>query len=142
MKERATGPTPPPDASIGAPVEAFIRIFRGRHKPDILICLGKGRYRFAELRRAIPGLSERVLARQLDELEHDGLIERTVYAEVPHASNITSRPAARPCARCSSRLVCYRRPRPLLHRRCSRSNLRDMQFDTKIAVVVREDLPT
>ena len=83
MKERPIGPTPPLDASIGAPVEAFIRIVRGRHKPDILICLGKGRHRFAELKRAIPGLSERVLARQLDELERDRLIERTVYAEVP-----------------------------------------------------------
>lgn len=72
-----------PDASIGAPVEAFIRLIRGRHKPDIVIRLGKGRRRFAELRRAIPRISERVLARQLDELERDGLIERKVYAEVP-----------------------------------------------------------
>jgi DNA-binding HxlR family transcriptional regulator len=62
--------------------EAFIRLVRGRHKPDILIRQGKGCHRFAELRRAIPGLSERVLARQLDELERDDLIERRVYAEV------------------------------------------------------------
>jgi len=34
-----------PDASIGAPVEAFIRLIRGRHKPDIVIRLGKGRQR-------------------------------------------------------------------------------------------------
>jgi len=34
-----------PDASIGAPVEAFIRLIRGRHKPDIVIQLGKGRQR-------------------------------------------------------------------------------------------------
>lgn len=70
--------------SLGAPVEACLRLIRGRHKPDILIRLGKAdRLRFAQLRRAIPGVSERVLARQLDELERDGLVERTVYPEVP-----------------------------------------------------------
>ena len=71
------------DVSIGAPVEDLIRLLRGRHKPAILIRLGKGTHRFAELWRAIPGLSERVLARQLDELERDGLVARRVYPEVP-----------------------------------------------------------
>jgi len=72
--------------SIGAPVERFVRIIRGRHKADIIIHLGKAvpeRRRFSELRRAIPGISERVLARQLDELERDEVVERTVFAEVP-----------------------------------------------------------
>ena len=69
--------------SIGAPVEDLIRLLRGRHKPAILIRLGKGTHRFAELWRAIPGLSERMLARQLDELERDGLVSRHVYPEVP-----------------------------------------------------------
>jgi DNA-binding HxlR family transcriptional regulator len=69
--------------SLGAPVEAFVRLIRGRYKPDILIHLGKGRFRFSELRRAIPRVSERVLARQLDELERDGLIHRTAYPEIP-----------------------------------------------------------
>jgi DNA-binding HxlR family transcriptional regulator len=71
--------------SLGAPVEAFLRLIRGRHKADILISLGRERatMRFGELRRGIPGVSERVLARQLDELERDGLVSRTAYAEVP-----------------------------------------------------------
>jgi DNA-binding HxlR family transcriptional regulator len=70
--------------TIGAPVESFVRLIRGRHKPDILICLGNNeRLRFGELRRAIPRVSERVLARQLDELERDGVIARTAYPEVP-----------------------------------------------------------
>jgi DNA-binding HxlR family transcriptional regulator len=83
LTRRNAIPTSPSDDSIGAPVEAFIRLVRGRHKPDILIRLGKGCHRFAELRRAIPGVSERVLARQLDELERDGLVDRRVYPEVP-----------------------------------------------------------
>ena len=72
------------NGSIGEPVDAFVRLIRGRHKPDIIIRLGKTEcLRFAELRRAIPGVSERVLARQLDQLEHDDIIERTVFPEVP-----------------------------------------------------------
>lgn len=72
--------------SIGAPVERFVRVIRGRYKADVIIHLGQaadGRRRFSELRRAIPGISERALARQLDELERDGVVERQVFAEVP-----------------------------------------------------------
>lgn len=69
--------------SIGAPVEGLLLLLRGRHKAAILIRLGKGTHRFAELWRAIPGLSERMLARQLDQLERDGLVSRHVYPEVP-----------------------------------------------------------
>jgi DNA-binding HxlR family transcriptional regulator len=74
-----------PDAtgSLGAPIEALVRLIRGRHKPDILIRLNRGPRRFSELHRAIPGVSERVLSKQLDELERDGLVDRTVYPEVP-----------------------------------------------------------
>lgn len=39
--------------------------------------------RFAELRRAIEGISKRVLTTTLRELERDGFVDRTVYATVP-----------------------------------------------------------
>ena len=39
--------------------------------------------RFGELRRKIEGITERMLTNQLRELEHDKIIERKVYAEVP-----------------------------------------------------------
>ncbi len=81
-----TGDAPTvPDSggSLGAPIEALVRLIRGRHKPDILIRLNRGHRRFSELCRAIPRVSERVLSRQLDELERDGLVNRTVYPEVP-----------------------------------------------------------
>jgi DNA-binding HxlR family transcriptional regulator len=70
--------------SFGAPVEAFVRVISGRHKADVVIALGKaGRLRFTELRRRIPGVSERALARQLRALEQDGIVARRVFAEVP-----------------------------------------------------------
>jgi len=39
--------------------------------------------RFSELRRQIGGISQKMLTQTLRNLERDGLVERTVYAEVP-----------------------------------------------------------
>ena len=64
-------------------VDECLRVIKGRHKADILIRLGRGTRRFGELGRELPRVSERVLARQLQELERDGIVARTVFAEVP-----------------------------------------------------------
>src|SRR5882672_6632754 len=45
--------------------------------------LGAGTLRFSELRRKIEGISQRMLTVTLRALERDGLVTRTVYAEVP-----------------------------------------------------------
>lgn len=55
----------------------------GRWKLMILCKLEKGKLRFSEIKRCIPEITERMLALQLRELEKDGLVKRTVYAEVP-----------------------------------------------------------
>ncbi|MFD0392489.1 winged helix-turn-helix transcriptional regulator [Streptomyces nogalater] len=55
----------------------------GRWKLAILKQLTAGTLRFGELRRTLPGVTQRMLTRQLRELEEDGLVSRTVYAEVP-----------------------------------------------------------
>lgn len=50
---------------------------------QIVGLLGDGAMRFSELRRAIEGISQRMLTLTLRGLERDGLIERTVFPEIP-----------------------------------------------------------
>ena len=45
--------------------------------------LGEGPLRFNELRRAIGGISQRMLTLTLRGLERDGLISRTVFPTIP-----------------------------------------------------------
>lgn len=45
--------------------------------------LGQGDARFSELRRRIEGVSQKMLTQTLRALERDGLVRRTVFAEVP-----------------------------------------------------------
>lgn len=55
----------------------------GRWKLLILCKLEKEKLRFGELRNQICNITERMLTLQLRELERDGMVKRTVYAEVP-----------------------------------------------------------
>ena len=54
-----------------------------RWKQDILWKMTEGIYRFGEMKRAIPQISEKMLTQHLRELETDGLITRTIYPEMP-----------------------------------------------------------
>jgi DNA-binding HxlR family transcriptional regulator len=60
-----------------------IDIMAGRWKLKILYKLEKKKLRFRELKERIPNITDRMLTLHLQELEADGLISRTVYAEVP-----------------------------------------------------------
>ncbi|WP_210251529.1 winged helix-turn-helix transcriptional regulator [Brucella tritici] len=55
----------------------------GKWKLEIMWLLNDRVYRFGELRKAIPGITQHMLTSSLRELEADGLVSRTVYAEVP-----------------------------------------------------------
>ncbi|MGM4892694.1 winged helix-turn-helix transcriptional regulator [Tardiphaga sp. 839_C3_N1_4] len=58
-------------------------LLSGKWKLEIMWLLNQRVYRFGELRKAIPGITQHMLTAQLRELESDGLISRTVFAEVP-----------------------------------------------------------
>ncbi len=67
----------------GCPVEVTLDLIDGKWKGVILFHLQEGFLRFGELRRLMPGITQRMLTKQLRALEEDGLITRKVYAEVP-----------------------------------------------------------
>ncbi|RCK45816.1 MULTISPECIES: helix-turn-helix domain-containing protein [Thalassospira] len=73
----------PPNRSPGCPVEGALDAIGGKWKGVVLFHLLDGKKRFNELRRMMPGVTQRMLTRQLRELEADGLVHREVYAEVP-----------------------------------------------------------
>ncbi|GAA4099926.1 winged helix-turn-helix transcriptional regulator [Nonomuraea soli] len=64
-------------------LDAAIAVMGGKWKGLILFALQDGPLRFGELRRAVPGISERVLILQLREMETTGLLHREVYHQVP-----------------------------------------------------------
>jgi DNA-binding HxlR family transcriptional regulator len=71
------------DHKTNCSVEAALSLIGGRWKGVVLFWLLKGKKRFSELRRILSNCSQRMLTVQLRELEEDGLVKRTVYAEVP-----------------------------------------------------------
>lgn len=58
-------------------------VIGGKWKVLILWALNEQTCRFGELRRSIPGVTEKVLAAQLRELEADGIVRREAHPEIP-----------------------------------------------------------
>jgi len=71
------------DCSRGCPVEATLERIGGKWKGVALYHLLDGAKRYNELKRAVGGVTQRMLTKQLRELERDGLIVRTVFPVVP-----------------------------------------------------------
>ncbi|MGW1407958.1 winged helix-turn-helix transcriptional regulator [Streptomyces sp. NPDC002403] len=64
-------------------VTAAIAVIDGKWKTALLWLLESGPHRPGELRRRLPGLSEKVLTQALREMEADELVHREVYDELP-----------------------------------------------------------
>jgi DNA-binding HxlR family transcriptional regulator len=62
---------------------AAIELIGKRWTGAIVCSLTNGPMRFGELRKAVPGLSDRLLSQRLRELEDEGLVEREVEAGTP-----------------------------------------------------------
>jgi len=71
------------DCGPGCPVEVTLGLIDGKWKGVILYHLQDGTLRFGDLRRRMPGITQRMLTKQLRALEADDLVARKVYAEVP-----------------------------------------------------------
>jgi DNA-binding HxlR family transcriptional regulator len=71
------------DCAVGCPVEATLDLIDGKWKAVILYHLLGDTIRFNELGRRLSRISQRMLTRQLRELETAGLIHREIYPEVP-----------------------------------------------------------
>ncbi|MCW0217922.1 MAG: helix-turn-helix transcriptional regulator [Prosthecobacter sp.] len=74
-------------------MEKALRKLEGRWKFLILFQLFGGQVmRFSDLERAIPAVTQKMLAQQLRQLEKDGIVHRTVYAVVPPKVEYTLTP--------------------------------------------------
>jgi DNA-binding HxlR family transcriptional regulator len=69
----------------GCPVQATINVMSGKWKVQIIWRLSFGPMRFAELRRKLRGISEKVLTDQLRQLEADGIVDRIATESSPPA---------------------------------------------------------
>ena len=65
------------------PVETTLTLIGDKWKVLILRDLFTGTKRFGELKKSIGSVSQKVLTTQLRAMEENGLLTRTVYAEVP-----------------------------------------------------------
>jgi len=65
------------------PVATTVGLIGNKWKLLILRNLLAEPHRFGELRKTIPGISQKVLTDNLRSLEEDGIIVRTIFAEVP-----------------------------------------------------------
>ena len=65
------------------PIGATLNVISGKWKPLILWELHDEPRRFTHIKRAVEGVTQKMLTQQLRELEADGLITRQVYDEMP-----------------------------------------------------------
>lgn len=64
-------------------LDVTMHFIGGKWKAVVLWYLRKDKKRFSELKELIPDITDKMLSMQLRALEEDGIIQRTVYAEVP-----------------------------------------------------------
>ena len=80
-------PVPPDGVDVlGAsyPARQVLDLIGDKWTPLILYCLARHELRrFNELHRQIPGISKKMLIQTFSRLERDGLVQRTVYPQVP-----------------------------------------------------------
>jgi DNA-binding HxlR family transcriptional regulator len=79
-------------------LDATLRIISGKWKPLVLFFLRDGSKRYGELKRSIPGVSDKVLIQTLKDLQADHVLARTDYKEVPPRVDYALTPLGRSLA--------------------------------------------
>jgi DNA-binding HxlR family transcriptional regulator len=88
----------PPAPAFSCGVDATLRIIAGKWKPLIVYFLFQSPSRYGELRRAVRGVSDKMLIQHLKELEADGIVSRHDHQEVPPRVDYTLTPLGRSLA--------------------------------------------
>jgi DNA-binding HxlR family transcriptional regulator len=65
------------------PVRNVLDVINGRWSPLLMMALAERPYRFGELRRLVPDISQRMLTQTLHELQRDGYVNREVFPTKP-----------------------------------------------------------
>lgn len=77
-------PSTPSAMCLNLPaVDDALYVIGGKWKFKIIIALSAGTVRFNELQRRVDGISARVLAGELKDLEQNGFVRRTVHDQPP-----------------------------------------------------------
>lgn len=88
----------PPVSAFTCGLDATLRVIAGKWKPLILYFLLQSPSRYGALKRAVRGVSDKVLIQQLKELEADGVVTRTDHQEVPPRVDYALTPLGRSLA--------------------------------------------
>ncbi|MXN91715.1 transcriptional regulator [Flavobacterium sp. Sd200] len=76
------------------PVRDALDVISGKWKLPIIISVGVGNERFTDIQESIPGITPKVLAKELKDLEQHKLLKRVVLDEYPVKISYTLEPHA------------------------------------------------
>lgn len=76
-------------------MRAILDILGGKWSMPIIYVLFAGTKRFSELERSIPGINTRMLAKELKNMEENGIVVREIFATVPPTVEYTLTPRGR-----------------------------------------------
>ena len=80
-------------------LDAALAVIGGKWKPLILFHLAHGARRYGDLRRAVGGVTDKMLIQQLKDLQADGIIDRLDYKEIPPRVDYSLTPFGRTLAK-------------------------------------------
>jgi DNA-binding HxlR family transcriptional regulator len=93
--------------SFNCGLEAALAVIGGKWKPLVLFNLAQNVHRYGELKRAIGGVTDKVLIQQLKELERDEIIARVDFQEIPPKVEYSLTPFGRSLATALSGLCAW-----------------------------------